>query len=54
MKHYFAIGKTDDGKIRLFDKFTNDRTAFFYEVRGWGVEVLCIYEEGEVIGITTL
>ncbi len=29
MEHYFAIGKTDDNKIIIFDKFTDDRKAFF-------------------------
>lgn len=54
MKHYYAVGKTDDGKIRLFDKYTDDRKAFFYEVRRFGVEVLCIYTEEEFEGKTSL
>ena len=51
MTHYFAVGKTDDGKFMLFDKFTDDRRAFFYELRReYDVEVLCIFSEGEYLG----
>ena len=54
MNHYIAITRNEEGKIVIFDKYTDDFDAFYSEVEGWGNDMLSVYCEDAVVGRCTL
>lgn len=49
-----AITRNKEGKIEIFNKYTECFDEFEYEVMGYGNDVLCIYNENDVVNICSL
>ena len=49
-----AITRNKEGKIEIFKKYTDYFDEFEHEIMGYGNDVLCIYNENDVVNICSL
>lgn len=55
MEKWVAIVEDGNGKIHIFDKYTDNTENFLHEVRGWNVgTILAVYREKDIVQQTSL